>query len=204
MDEKNRSSKAKRIRVLRAMDVMPPFDKSTPSSDPGATDVPRPPVPSSRVGGNEEGLGESVSPGVIGPTARPLSRDGAGIPIYDLAENILAEQRRAAGRRRRGPGRAEEEPVAVSGDASVSVSAPDWAPGDLPELQRLVAEIVARDIERLCRRPERPAQVPWYALAGGGGAVPERTGLAQCQKADAGPLRDAIAQRLGRPAHLPY
>ncbi len=159
MDEKNRSSKAKRIRVLRAMDVMPPFDKSTPSSDPGATDVPGPqfrlPGPAEMKKAREECV-----PGGIGPTARPLPRDGAGIPIYDLAENILAEQRRAAGRRRRGPGRAEEEPVAVSADAGVRVSAPDWASGDLPELQRIVAEIVARDIERLCRRPERPAQVP--------------------------------------------
>jgi hypothetical protein len=100
-----------------------------------------------------------MSPGVIGPAARPLPRDGAGIPIYDLAENILAEQRRAAGRRRRGPGRAEEEPAASSANTGVSVAAPAWASGDLAELQRLVAEIVAHDIERLCRRPERPAQV---------------------------------------------
>jgi len=73
------------------------------------------------------------------------------IPSYDLAENILAEQRRAAGRRRRGPGRVEDEPVAVAPVGATHASPVQ----DLPELQRVVAEIVARDIERLCRGPDR-------------------------------------------------
>ncbi len=84
--------------------------------------------------------------------------DGVEIPSYDLAENILAEQRRAAGQRRHGPGRGEGEPV-----APVSVGAKDLSPllasQDLLELQRVVAEIVARDIERLCRRPDRSSYV---------------------------------------------
>ena len=126
MDEMDHDSKPKRgkgtpnaefrvgdPKVLRAMDVIPPFDKS----------------------------------------ARPRE-DGMEIPSYDLAENILAEQRRAAGRRRRGPGRVEDEPAAPAPVGAKNLS-PLLASQDLLELQRVVAEIVARDIERLCRRPDR-------------------------------------------------
>jgi hypothetical protein len=119
----------KRGRVLRAVDVIPPFDK----------DAQRP-------------------------------EDGVGIPSYDLAENILAEQRQAAGRRRRGPSHAGAGPCACPGAVGqprgrvpkreeiafgVPVAPADLASPDLRELQRVVAEIVARDIERLCRRPDR-------------------------------------------------
>ena len=104
----------KRGRVLRATDVIPPFNQNA-----------QPP------------------------------QDGAEIPSYDLAENILAEQRRAAGRRRRGPGRVEPEPAGLAPVGATHASPVQ----DLSELQHVVAEIVARDIERLCRRPERPACV---------------------------------------------
>jgi hypothetical protein len=102
---------------LRAMDVIPPFDKDA-----------QPP------------------------------EDGVEIPSYDLAENILAEQRRTASRRRRGPGRVGASPCACPSEGDHRGS-PLLAPQDLLELQRVVAEIVARDIERLCRRPERSASV---------------------------------------------
>jgi hypothetical protein len=89
--------------------------------------------------------------------------DGLEIPSYDLAENILAEQRQAAGRRRRGPGegggtKTDDRRQTTEGGAvlrSLSSVLRDPAAQDLLELQRVVAEIVARDIERLCRRPER-------------------------------------------------
>jgi len=87
--------------------------------------------------------------------------DGVEIPSYDLAENILAEQRRAAGQRRRGPGRAEAELIvsARAGARDLSPLPSGPAAQDLLELQRVVAEIVARDIERLCRRPDRSSYV---------------------------------------------
>lgn len=122
----------KRVKALRAADVMPPFDK---------------------IAGEEQ------------PTVRPpdvaalIARE---IPKYDLAENILAEQRRVAAGRRRSPGRTVLMQTTVSSSLS---SAPAWEVGrapqeamseELAELQRIVTEIVARDIERLCRRPVRP------------------------------------------------
>ena len=132
------SEGSRRGQPLRAMDVIPPFDKNAQSPE-----------------------------------------DGVEVPSYDLAENILAEQRRAAGRRRRGPGRVGAEPAAPAPagatgpqvhDAAFGTSSPtqNFALGaprrassvpDMLELRRVVAEIVARDIERLCRRPDRPAYV---------------------------------------------
>jgi hypothetical protein len=82
--------------------------------------------------------------------------DGVEIPTFDLAENILAEQRRTAARRRRAPDRMEDEPAAQGESAGVRIFVPDLGSQNLLELQRIVAEIVARDIERLCKRPARP------------------------------------------------
>ena len=113
-DDVNPNEQPKRRKVLRAADVIPPFDQVE---------------------------------------SRPAD-DGA-IPTYDLAENILAEQRRAAGRRRRAPGRVEEEPVPRPDESAVSTPRPQPMSQDLLELQQIVAQIVARDIERLCQRPDR-------------------------------------------------
>ncbi len=88
--------------------------------------------------------------------ARKSSTRGADVtvPRYDLAETILAEQRRVAAGRRRAPGRPQEEPTPTSGDEHSRISIEEPLSQDLTELQRIVTEIVARDIERLCRRPE--------------------------------------------------
>jgi hypothetical protein len=102
-------------------------------------------------------MSSQMSDGAV--TAGPLPTGSDEVPAYDLAENILAEQRRAAGRRRRGPGRTEPEPAAALKRPAVKVPASDLASQGLLELQRIVAEIVASDIERLCRRPDRSALV---------------------------------------------
>jgi hypothetical protein len=146
VDETSHSGKRRRTRVLRATDVIPPFGNRTPPSDNAAADAEQPQALPSKA---EDG----------GRAGEPLPAGDGEIPAYDLAENILAEQRRAAGRRRRGPGQAEDEPVVLPERREVRASAPDLASQDLLELQRIVAEIVARDIERLCRRPDRPALV---------------------------------------------
>ena len=146
VDETNHSGKRKRIRVLRATDVIPPFGKSTPPSGSGKADAEQPQAPFSKA--DDGGL-----------AVKPLPVDGVEIPAYDLAENILAEQRRVAGRRRRGPGRAEKEPVALPERPAGRAFSPDLASQNLLDLQRTVAEIVARDIEGLCRRPDRPALI---------------------------------------------
>jgi hypothetical protein len=121
---------AKRVKALRATDVMPPFD--------------------TRVAGDEETAVRSAD------SAALIARE---IPKYDLAENILAEQRRVAAGRRRSPGRAApaQGPASLSPEPAWGDARPACEPMsvELAELQRVVTEIVARDIERLCRRPER-------------------------------------------------
>jgi hypothetical protein len=77
------------------------------------------------------------------------------IPSYDLATNILAEQRRVASRRRRAPSQVDDPPVGSPAASVARVSVVEFPAQNLVELQQTVAEIVARDIERLCR-PNRP------------------------------------------------
>ena len=75
---------------------------------------------------------------------------GSEIPKFDLAEQILAEQRKAASARRKGPGQTieaarkdqEAEPVDYLGEQPTPMAL---------ECQQIIAEIVARDIERLCK-----------------------------------------------------
>jgi len=139
VDEKDNSTKPKRMRVLRAADVMPPFDK----------------LPD---GAAETGGSDGVDGGLAAEATPDAGLSQAGdveVPVYDLAENILAEQRRVAARRRRSPSQAQVERVAVPQSDGVRPSFAELPSDDLPELQRIVAEIVARDIDRLCRRPAR-------------------------------------------------
>ena len=73
-----------------------------------------------------------------------------GIPKFDLAEQIMAEQRKNASVRRKGPARKVQPPkqprkVELVGQATRSQLAP---PGE----EQVIVEIVARDIEKLCRR----------------------------------------------------
>jgi hypothetical protein len=145
MDEVNHRGQPKRRRVLRARDVIPPFDRIV--------------LPPDREGPEVEAPIQRSAPAApparadAGAAARPLPGDAGEIPTYDLAENILAEQRRAAGRRRRAPGRMGDAPIASPQEVGIRAFIPETASQDLLELQRIVAEIVARDIERLCKRP---------------------------------------------------
>ena len=72
-----------------------------------------------------------------------------GIPKFDLAEQIMAEQRKSASVRRKGPAKRVRSPkqprkVDLVGHAIGS------QPVSLGQDQ-VIADIVARDIERLCR-----------------------------------------------------
>ena len=81
------------------------------------------------------------------PTNDPA--DGSNkpdIPQFDLAEDIMAEHRRLTASRRKGPGGKAQyavTPVMPSqAESYFSPSAPKWDP--------IIADIVARDIARLC------------------------------------------------------
>lgn len=144
MDEIDHKARLKRTRVLRATDIIPPFDSIPAMADVGECV----PEPSATVEGDDR-------PADVGEEGtRNAEQAEGGVPRYDLAENILAEQRRVASRRRRAPSPTQQELSEGSPEPPrAEPSAIELPSEDLPELQRIVAEIVARDIERLCRRP---------------------------------------------------
>jgi hypothetical protein len=83
------------------------------------------------------------------PNAPAIGEDESisDIPQFNLADDIMAWQRRLIAIRRKGPGvNASENVVAVESSVGVIESssyASQWDP--------IIADIVARDIERLCK-----------------------------------------------------
>ncbi len=154
VDEKDNSARPKRTRVLRAADVMPPFGKPREETDcePSDQAVPQSGDGDHRV--DENTAAEPIADNASGPDAGVSPAVEGEIPTYDLAENILAEQRRVAAGRRRAPSQAQQEAIAVPSSDDRGPSLDDGFSEELPELQRIVAEIVAKDIDRLCRRSQ--------------------------------------------------
>ena len=72
------------------------------------------------------------------------------IPKFDLAEEIMAEQRKVTSARRKAPGKTVEAGKQEQEAESVDYIVEQPTPMAL-ERQQIIAEIVARDIEKLCR-----------------------------------------------------
>jgi hypothetical protein len=152
MDDNTRSRPS---RVLRATDVIPPFDKDvSPANEPQepvpAQTRPQPPKSERRVRHVQE---PKSNDGNVSLTEQPPM--APEIPAFDLAENILAEHRRTAARRRKAPGQVQAEPEVQSARPVVKTHVVEPPSQDLLDLHRVVAEIVARDIEQLCKNPAR-------------------------------------------------
>jgi len=76
-----------------------------------------------------------------------IMQDNSAIPKFDLAEQIMAEQRRISSTKRKGPGRkvdTQKQLRKAEPTTSFSISPPI-----LSEQQRIIAEIVSRDIKKL-------------------------------------------------------
>jgi len=71
------------------------------------------------------------------------------IPKLDLAKQILAEQRKAAAVKRKGP-REQGQVQVEKASGRPAHTAEEPSVPELSEAQQVIAEIVARDIERLC------------------------------------------------------
>ena len=69
------------------------------------------------------------------------------IPKFDLAEQILAEQRKISSIKRKGPGKKTEAPSQQQQIQSIGYTAKP--PPLLSEQEQIIADIVARDIETL-------------------------------------------------------
>jgi hypothetical protein len=98
---------------------------------------------------------EAIPAKETAPLPKPMvsvdKKEKAEIPKFDLAEEIMAEQRKITAIKRKAPGKKTEaqrsEPQAKpAGYTTIEQPVPT-----LPEQDQIIAEIVARDIERLCR-----------------------------------------------------
>ena len=143
MDDSSAKMRANMEKVLRAMDVIPPLGSGgKPQSHAAAGSHSHPEKPQRT---NPSPAKENVA-------------DHSVIPKFDLGEKILAEQRRLTARRRKAPTApepAQDSRVEVTPPVVTSMSPSIIGPSeeDLFELQQIVADIVARDIERLCTGP---------------------------------------------------
>ena len=72
------------------------------------------------------------------------------VPEFNLAEQIMAEQRKITGVRRRSPGKRIETPEKEN-EVKSNGYAIEQPPQVLSEQEQIIADIVARDIQKLCR-----------------------------------------------------
>ena len=86
---------------------------------------------------------------IVPPYNSQPPKDDSAIPKFDLAEEILAEQRKISAVKRKAPGRKIE---AISRQQDAESAGIEQPPHVLSEQEQIVAEIVARDIQALCRR----------------------------------------------------
>ena len=150
MDEMDRTAESRMEKVLRAADVIPPFRGEDAAGSDGN------PKTSARSRGKKAGSkrkNRRAADAGAGrrekATERVLTGDNE-IPTFNLAESILARQRRiTAGRRKK------RSPAAIKKDDGQTTAVPmyidELSAQEQAELQQIVAEIVARDIQRLCR-----------------------------------------------------
>jgi hypothetical protein len=157
--------------VLHVEDIVPPYDKEKhreqdlPTTKAGQ----RKDVPSQN--GQKQTLKEATS---LLSASRPQHADTGAtepgdvvqqaneIPKFDLAEQIMAEQRKITAIKRKAPGKPQRLP-SQDGAAGQKTKAPDRQPRiestgyaiepprALSEEELIIAEIVARDIEKLYR-----------------------------------------------------
>jgi len=116
-------------RVLRARDIVP--GKDAPKS----------------AGAADSSAGAELLEAIGGQARAENQADDTPIPSFDLAGEIMAEQRRVIAERRKGPmqkARAEHKKVNAQ-------AGPTEQPLSSATVQnQIIADIVARDIERLC------------------------------------------------------
>jgi hypothetical protein len=101
-----------------------------------------------------EGGGEDATPpaDTVEETSEPASSQAekSEIPRFDVAEKIMAGQRRITAVRRKGPGETKGPESPESGVEAASESFGQAAPAQ-PQKDENIADLVARDIERLLR-----------------------------------------------------
>jgi len=147
--------------ILRARGIIPPYKNITrqepDSQQTGKNEIRPPAEPKTSVekepghGNVPETRSEQVKPVEDIPAVpTKTEQQKSEIPKFDLAEEIMAEQRRITAIRRKAPGKKDEAQSQERESESVGYTIGQPSPA-LSEEKQIIAEIVARDIERLCR-----------------------------------------------------
>jgi hypothetical protein len=126
--------------TLRAGDILPPYDNKTSHTDGGQA----------RQNQGSPGKPKTANKLPDRDVSHPEQQDSA-IPKFDVAEEILADQRKISAVKRKAPGR-KIEALSEQQDAKSPGHTIEQPPQILSEQEQIVAEIVARDIQQLCRR----------------------------------------------------
>ena len=122
--------------ALRLENIVPPFDAA--ARKPGPAGKPATPIDKRK---------KSLRTSDSAQPSQP-ERIGKDIPRFDLAEQIMSEQRRRTSATRKSPTLKKAAPP----EQPAEVSRPPAVAGPDSDERRLIAEIVAADIERFCRR----------------------------------------------------
>lgn len=137
--------------ILRAHDILPPYKKTSQEDKLEETGK-----DTGRSAGAAETTNDKEKTNNIKPSqeksaeAIKAQQGKSEIPRFDLAEDIMAEHRKITAIRRKAPGRRMEARKASLEAEPVGYTMGWPAPAE-PYQQQIIAEIVARDIERLCR-----------------------------------------------------
>lgn len=156
--------------VLRARDVIPPFDKETrqkpkqaDDKKPAAADkIVEIPSKKKKAEKGEKVDSDNISVKADSQETGPVKKSVAAsrraqdepkteIPQFDLAKELMARQRKATATRRKAPGSAikPQKPQSQPKPAgAVSETYERLRPTE-PERERIIADIVARDIKKL-------------------------------------------------------
>jgi hypothetical protein len=155
-----------KVDILRARNIIPPHDNTT-QKNPVTQNSTRETAQSSdaaEISTYEDTSSipiETIPAKETAPLPRPAvsmnkkeeaetSEETPEIPSFDLAEEIMAEQRKITAIRRKAPGQKTEaqrlKPETQIDDHSIEQPKPL-----LSEQEKIIAEIVAKDIEKLCR-----------------------------------------------------
>lgn len=92
---------------------------------------------------------KDIIPGAASPAGKGDGVSNTDIPHFDLAEDIMAEHRQLTAGRRRGPG--GSAPADLTPVKKPFLSRYGFSEGFGAASDPVIADIVARDIEQLCR-----------------------------------------------------
>ena len=130
------NSEPRKADVLRARDIIP----SAP--------------PYVNIAGKEKNLQETAPntpyPPAVPKTTVETDQQKSEIPKFNLAEKIMAEHRRITAIRRKAPGEKDVDQMQEREYEPAKDTAGQSKP-PLSEQRQIIADIVARDIEMLCR-----------------------------------------------------